>query len=138
MTIISTTVNYIIDLPFAFSNGRVNTIRNDDPKFWRNKVLSVFSTGTNERVWYYDYGANLTSLLFEPSTAAIEDAKVAITQTFASWLPELKLVRIESGFDSAAGAISLSIYYQLPTGDVDSVKINNNSLTNSGETKAVN
>lgn len=137
MAITSTTPTLIIDLPFAFVNGRVNTIRDDSTKVWRDKVLSVFSTGTNERVWYYEYGANLSSVLFEPSAAAIEDSKKAIEHAFAAWLTELTLVSIESGFDNTSGSISLSIYYALPTGDVDSVKISTETLTVSGDTKEV-
>jgi hypothetical protein len=126
-----------IDLPFSFGNGRVSTILDTDPKVWKNRIVSLLSTATNERVWYYDYGASLNNLLFETSEVAVQDAKYAIEQMFGSWLPSLSLIDIVVGYDSTTGTLSITITYKLPSGDVDSVKIDTESLSPAGETTEV-
>jgi phage baseplate assembly protein W len=126
-------VTTTIDLPFSFSNGRVASILDTDLKVWKNRIISLLSTATNERVWYYDYGANLNNLLFETSEVAVQDAKYAIEQMFGSWLPSLSLIDIVVGYDSTTGTLSITITYKLPSGDVDSVKINTESLSPSGD-----
>lgn len=125
---------YVIDLPFSLSGkGKVSIIPDNDPKFWKNKVLTLLSTGINERVWYYNYGANLTSLLFETSGSAIADARTAITEMFTVWAPELTLVDIGAGFEGATSQLTFSIIYKLPDGEQDSVKISTASLGATGE-----
>jgi len=126
-------VTTTIDLPFSFSNGRVASILDTDPKVWKNRIISLLSTATNERVWYYDYGANLNSLMFDTSEVAMQDAKYAIEQMFGSWLPSLTLLNVITGFDSNTGSLSVTITYKLPSSDVDSVKINTESLSPSGD-----
>lgn len=126
-------VTTTIDLPFSFSNGRVTSILDTDPKVWKNRIISLLSTATNERVWYYDYGANLNSLMFDTSEVAMQDAKYAIEQMFGSWLPSLTLLNVITGFDSNTGSLSVTITYKLPSSDVDSVKINTESLSPSGD-----
>lgn len=126
--------NYVIDLPFSLTQkGKIAAIPDNDPKFYKTKVLTLLSTGINERVWYYNYGANLTSLLFETSGSAVEDARTAITEMFVVWAPELTLVDIGAEFDSATSYLTFSIIYELPDGEQDSVKISTSSLTAAGE-----
>lgn len=125
---------YVIDLPFSLTQkGKISIIPDNDPKFYKTKVLTLLSTGINERVWYYNYGANLTSLLFETSGSAIEDARTAITEMFTVWAPELTLIDIGVEFDGATSHLTFSIIYKLPDGEQDSVKISTSSLTRAGE-----
>jgi phage baseplate assembly protein W len=125
---------YVIDLPFSLSKkGKIATIPDNDSKVWKNKVLTLLSTGINERIWYYNYGANLTSLLFETSGSAIADARTAITEMFTVWAPELTLVDIGAELDGATAQLTFSIIYKLPDGEQDSVKITTSSLTRAGE-----
>jgi phage baseplate assembly protein W len=130
--------SYVIDLPFDLSTkGRVNSIVDNSPKVWRNKLLALLSTGINERVWYYIYGANLNSLIFETSSQVVEDARTAISQLFISWLPDLELSEVSVDIDSDNAAVTFTIIYSLPSGDTDSVKISTSSLNNAGETLEV-
>jgi phage baseplate assembly protein W len=130
--------SYVIDLPFDLSTkGRVNSIVDNSPKVWRNKLLALLSTGINERVWYYIYGANLNSLIFETSSQVVEDARTAISQLFVSWLPDLELSEVAVEIDSDNAAVTFTIIYLLPSGDTDSVKISTSSLNNAGETLEV-
>jgi len=126
---------YVIDLPFDLSTkGGVTVVPDNSAQAWKNKILSLLSTGTDERIWYHNYGANLSSLVFETSSAAVEDARIAIGSMFATWLPELTLREVNAGFDSVVGSVTMSISYGLPSGVTDSVKINTASLTRAGET----
>ena len=130
--------SYVIDLPFDLSTkGRVNSIVDNSPKIWRNKLLALLSTGINERVWYYIYGANLNSLIFETSAQVVEDARTAIDQLFVSWLPDLELSEVSVDIDSDNATVTFTIIYLLPSGDSDSVKISTSSLNNAGETLEV-
>jgi len=126
-----------IKTPFAFANGRVDTLLDTDLNIWKNRIRALLSTATNERVWYYDYGANLNNLLFEASEVAVQDAKYAIQQMFGSWLPSLTLVNVVSEFDPYSGNLSVTIIYKLPSGDTDSVKLNTENLSPAGETTEV-
>jgi phage baseplate assembly protein W len=124
----------VIDLPFDISSsGRVGYIADTDHKVWKNKVLSLLSIDINERIWYHSFGANINSLLFEGNTEAILSAKAAISEAFVIWAPELTLKDIEAFYDSTLATVSLNIIYQVPTGEVDSVKIVKESLTPAGE-----
>jgi phage baseplate assembly protein W len=130
--------SYVIDLPFDLSTkGRVNSIVDTSPKIWRNKLLALLSTGINERVWYYIYGANLNSLIFETSAQVVEDARTAIDQLFVSWLPDLELSEVSVDIDSDNATVTFTIIYSLPSGELDSVKISTSSLNNAGETLEV-
>lgn len=130
--------SYVIDIPFNLSaKGKVNSIIDTSPKVWKNKLLALLSTGINERVWYYVYGANLNSLIFETSAQVVEDARSAISQLFVSWLPDLKLSEVSAEVDPNSAAVTFTIIYSLPSGDIDSVKISTSSLNNAGETLEV-
>lgn len=125
----------VIDLPFTLSvKGKVSSVANNSSKAWKNKVLTLLSTGIGERIWYYNYGANLNELLFETSSEAVGLAKAAINEMFAVWAPELLLEDLVVGYDETMASITFSIIYRLPNGDTDSVKIITSSLTAAGET----
>lgn len=132
---VQTQTSYTIDYPFSFnSNGRVNAIEDNNPKVWKNKILALISTGTQERIWYSDYGINLGSLVFENSQNAVEEAVRGINELFVSWLPELDLTDVQVGYDETNGYLILSVVYTLPSGEQDSVKIDTSSLSAAGET----
>jgi phage baseplate assembly protein W len=125
---------YVIDLPFNLSaNGRISTIPDSDHKAWKNKVISLLSVGTNERIWYHYFGTNIENLLFESSSSAVIEARAAIEETFVKWAPELTLRDVSISKNDVDGSITLSIIYQIPTGQQDSVKITKASLTAAGE-----
>jgi phage baseplate assembly protein W len=125
----------VIDLPFTLSTkGKVNAVADNSSKAWKNKVLTLLSTGIGERIWYYNYGANLNELLFETSSEAIDLSKAAISEMFAVWAPELILEDLIAEYDETMASITFSIIYRLPNGETDSVKIITSSLTAAGET----
>lgn len=127
-----------IDLPFTFSNkGSVVSIDDTNPNAWKNRVLTLLSTGINERVWYYNYGAGLTNLVFETIDSIGDDAKATITEMFVAWLPELTLQDVYGSYDSRTATVTFSIIYETPSGATESVKISTASLTAAGELREV-
>jgi phage baseplate assembly protein W len=126
---------YSVALPFNISsNNKITTVLDSSPKAWRDRVLSLLSTGINERIWYYNYGANLDGLLYESAANAVEIGRQAVKEMFIAWLPSLTLYQVVPGYDSDTGTLELSIIYKLPSGDTDSVTISTASLTAAGET----
>jgi hypothetical protein len=129
------TSTYSVSLPFNISaNGKIGIVADSSPKAWRDRVLTLLSTGINERVWYYNYGASLDGLLYETAGSATELGRRAITEMFASWIPQLSLLDVVSGYDSGTATLELTIIYKLPNGETDSVTISTASLTAAGET----
>jgi phage baseplate assembly protein W len=134
LTSLTSSSTYLIDLPFNLSrNGKVGIIPDSDHKAWKNKVVSLLSVGTNERIWYHYFGTNIENLLFESSSAAVIEARAAIEEIFVKWAPELSLKDVAISKDDASGSITLTIIYQIPSGQQDSVKITTASLTAAGE-----
>jgi phage baseplate assembly protein W len=126
---------YVIDIPFNLStNGKISIIPDSDHKAWKNKVVTLLSVGTNERIWYHYFGTNIENLLFESSTTAVIEARSAVEEIFVKWAPELTLNDVSISKNDADGTITLNIIYQIPTGQQDSVKITKASLTAAGET----
>ena len=128
------TTTYSISLPFNISdNKKINIVADTAPKAWRDRVLTLLSTGINERIWYYNYGASLDGLIYESALDATELGRQAIKEMFVSWLPELSLVEVTPTFDSGVATLELNILYKLPNGEEDSVTISTASLTAAGE-----
>ena len=128
------TTTYSISLPFNISdNKRISIVADSSPKAWRDRVLTLLSTGINERIWYYNYGASLDGLIYESALDATELGRQAIKEMFVSWLPELSLVEVTPTFDSGVATLELNILYKLPSGEEDSVTISTASLTAAGE-----
>ena len=77
---------------------------------------------------------NLNNLLFESSSAAMEDARTAISEMFITWLPELTLLEVVTGRDDLMGSLTVSIVYSLPDNTTESINITTASLNAAGET----
>lgn len=125
---------YSISLPFNLStNGKVDITSDASPKAWKDRVLTLLSTGINERIWYYNYGASLDGLLYESAMDATEMGRQTIKEMFVAWLPQLTLVEVNPVYDSGTATLSLTIIYKLPNREPDSVTISTASLTAAGE-----
>jgi len=130
---------YVVKLPFNISsNGKIGTILDSSLLLWKQKVLSLLSTGSNERIWYREHGINMYELLFETSTTVVEDFQVAVAEMFNSWLPELTLVDFSIKNNDMYGELRIGLTYKTPAGILDSVTVTKASLTAAGETIEVN
>ena len=126
---------YVITLPFNISGqGKIATTLESSNDLWKQKVLSLLSVGSYERIWYRDHGINMYELLFETSTAVIEDFQVATAEMFNSWLPELTLVDFSIRNNDMYGELKIGLTYKTPAGTIDSVTVTKASLTAAGET----
>jgi phage baseplate assembly protein W len=127
---------YQIKIPFSFSSrGAVGIQQDTEPNAYKQKVLTLLSTGINERIWYYKYGAGLADLLYEPIDTISDSAKTDITEMFGNWLPELSLQEVLTSYDSRLATVTFTIIYKIPSGEIDSVKITTESLTAAGEVR---
>lgn len=129
--------SYSIRLPFKFMDGRVQRVLDDSSDAYRNKVLSVLNTNQYERVWHSYFGASLRNFAFMNEEDAIAAIPQALSEAFVRWLPQLSFEEVTVDTDSVDGGIVFDIYYTLPSGETNSVKITYADMTRAGETVKV-
>lgn len=130
--------SYSVRLPFSFIDGRVGRVLDDSADAYRNKVLSILNTNEYERVWHQYFGASLKNFAFMNEDEAISAIPQAIAEAFVRWLPQLSFEEVTVDTDSVDGGIVFDIYYRLPSGESNSVKIAYADLTRAGELVKVN
>jgi phage baseplate assembly protein W len=129
---------YSIRLPFSFIDGRIGRVLDDSAEAYRNKVLSILNTNQYERVWHKYFGASLREFAFMNEEEVISALPQAISEAFVRWLPELSFEEVTVDTDAVDGGVVFDIYYKLPSGDSNSVKITYADLTRAGEIVKVN
>lgn len=122
-----------IVLPFSVDTSGSILSSNDPKKIWQSRVISVVMTQLGERVFRSQYGGTIKSALFENIDSADTLVRRSVEGTFASFLKTLELTNIEMSMDSQKGAISVTIYYKLPSGQLDQVSLRTGTLTRSGD-----
>jgi phage baseplate assembly protein W len=122
-----------ISLPFSFNNFGELTYSTDPKKIWQDRVLLVLMTRFGERVMRPNYGSLVNQTVFENEALAVEKANRTITEAFSKWLPDLEVTAIRPVFDAEQGALEVSVFYRLPTGEEDTVKLKTAILSSSGD-----
>jgi phage baseplate assembly protein W len=122
-----------IILPFSLDASGSILSSNDQHKIWQSRVIAAVMTHVGERVFRPKYGGTVKSALFEDSAAASTLVTRSIENTFTSYLKSLKLKDIKASMDSQSGTLSVTIYYQLPNGELDHISLKSGSLTRSGD-----
>jgi len=122
-----------IVLPFSVDTSGSILSSNDPKKIWQSRVISAVMTQLGERVFRSQYGGTIKSALFENIDSADTLVRRSVEGTFASFLKTLELINIEMSMDSQKGAISVTIYYKLPNGQLDQVSLRTGTLTRSGD-----
>lgn len=122
-----------IILPFSIDASGSILSSNNQNKIWQSRVIAAVMTHVGERVFRPKYGGTVRASLFENSDAAVTLVTRSVENTFTSYLKSLKLTDIKTSMDSQAGALSVTIYYQLPNGELDQVSLKSGSLTRSGD-----
>ena len=108
------TVEKAINLPFTIGyTGSVEATVSQS-KIWADRVLSVVGTAIGERVQRYYFGSKVHLELFSTASEAQERLPEIVSEAFSSFLPLLKLNRVESSFDSKLGTLTAEVYYTLP------------------------
>lgn len=112
-------------LPLFDPSGRFRIV--EGPERLRELILSILLTRKGERVMRPDYGSDLMSLAFQPSTEALtHQARQAIIGALARWEPRVEVVdvRVESGKRSSPGSLVVSLSYRIkPDGDAQELSI---------------
>lgn len=122
-----------IVLPFSVDTSGSILSSNDPKKIWQSRVISAVMTQLGERVFRSQYGGTIKSALFENIDGADTLVRRSVEGTFAAFLKTLELTNIEMSMDSQEGAISVTIYYKLPSGQLDQVSLRTGTLTRSGD-----
>jgi hypothetical protein len=122
-----------IVLPFSIDASGSILSSADPTKIWQSRVIAAVMTQLGERVFRPQYGGTIKSALFENSAGADAVIKKSVKNTFSAFLKTLKLKDIVTSMDSQLGTISVTIYYQLPNGQLDQVSLKTGVLTLSGD-----
>jgi len=122
-----------IILPFSVDDSGAILSSNDPKKIWQSRVIAAVMTQFGERVQRPTYGGTIKSSLFDTADGATTAIKRSVENTFGSYLKSLKLQDIRTSMDSQLGTLSVTIYYQLPSGEFDQVSVKSGALTRSGD-----
>lgn len=125
-----------ISLPFSFTvAGSVGTT-NLASQQWHDRVLGVLFTAPDSRVMRPTYGTVAAGALFEPESVVTEYVSKAIGAAFNQYLQELSLTRISVTKESTSlgvDALNISVEYELPNKQVDSLVVKAGTFTRSGD-----
>jgi hypothetical protein len=125
-----------ISLPFSFTiSGSVGTT-NLTSQQWHDRVLGVLFTAPDSRVMRPTYGTVAAGALFEPESVVTEYVSKAIGAAFNQYLQELSLTRISVTKESTSlgvDALNISVEYELPNKQVDSLVVKAGTFTRSGD-----
>lgn len=122
-----------ISLPFSFNSFGELSYSTDPRKIYQDRVLLVLMTRFGERVMRPNYGSLVNQTVFENEALAVEKATRTITEAFSKWLTTLELKGINPVFDAVQGSLEVSVFYKLPTGEEDTVKLKTAILSSSGD-----
>lgn len=125
--------NAAISLPFSFNEYGETNSTSDVKKIWRDRVLLVIMTRFGERVMRPNFGSLVQHVVFEPEGLAVETAKSTITEAFSVWLSQLELRRVDPLFDQTTGALTITVEYKLPNGQIDETTVTSAILNRSGD-----
>lgn len=92
---------------------------------WRQRVLAVLCTPRGTRVMRPKFGSSLNTGLFENYTEAGDKIESIVGGAFADLLPDLSLIKVESGIGSD-GEVLVDIWYRLPNGTTDTTQVQAN------------
>jgi phage baseplate assembly protein W len=125
-----------ISLPFSFNvSGAIET-NNLPAKQYQDRVLGVIFTAPDSRVMRPTYGTVSAGAVFEPESVVTEYVSKAIGAAFNQYLPELSLTRLSVTKESSSlgvDALNISVEYELPNKQVDSLTVKAGTFTRSGD-----
>jgi phage baseplate assembly protein W len=122
-----------ITLPFSIDASGSILSSNTPSKIWQSRVIAAVMTHVGERIFRPQYGGTVKASLFESADSAASLVARSIESTFTAYLKSLKLMDIKTSMDSQSGTLSVTIYYQLPNGELDQISLKSGSLTRSGD-----
>lgn len=121
-----------IALPFKFTaSGEVGTTT-DYKKINQDRVIGVIMTLYTERVMVPSFGTAARKAVFETETEAESMLVAEIRAGFNKWLPDLKLINVVFS-KPETDIMNVTVQYDLPTGEADSIEVKYGLFTRSGE-----
>ena len=120
-------------LPFSIDESGSIASSNDPRKIWQTRVIACVMTSIGERLHRPSYGGSIQSTLFSNIDEASYVINESVQNSFGEHLPTLSLNSVSTSMDTTTGTLSATIYYTLPSGDVDEAVLQTGLLTRSGE-----
>ena len=126
-----------ISLPFSFtSGGSVNT-SSSESKQWSDRVLGTIFTQPLDRIMRPGFGSYATSAVFEPEGTVVDFVTRTVTAAFNEFLPNLTLLNVAVTKETTSGlddpALVISVEYELPSKQIDTVTTKVGIFTRAGE-----
>lgn len=125
-----------INLPFQFTNTGGIATTSDERKQWQDRVVATVMTLPTERVMRPTFGSAAGGVILENETTATSEAADAVRMSFNTWFPNLKLLSVNCYMDYTLlpdPAMVISIEYQLPSKEKDTVTVRVGTFNRSGE-----
>jgi phage baseplate assembly protein W len=125
-----------IGLPFSFTSGGGVYATSDERKQWQDIVVATIMTAPLERVMRPTFGSYAGTVLHENEDSAMVDAKSAVTSSFNTWIPSLKLLSVNCYMNYELlndPAMVISVEYETPSKAQDSITVRVGTFNRSGE-----
>lgn len=107
-----------ISLPFSIDPYGKVAVTEEQTKIWADRVRSVIGTTVKERVMRPEFGTTIAYKVFENETVASNDIKVNVEKVFNERLRTLKLIKVDTNFDTYSGTVNIDVTYSLPNDTV--------------------
>jgi phage baseplate assembly protein W len=80
-----------------------------------------------------NYGSQLRELLFENYNEAATTVQSTVTYVFGTWLTSLQLLSVSTELDDETMQLSVTINYQLPNLQTDTLTLTTGTFNRAGE-----
>ena len=122
-----------ISLPFSINEYGGIGFTSSEAKIWKDRVFLSVMTGLSERLMSPNYGSQLRELLFENYNEAATTAQSTVTYVFGTWLTSLQLLSVSTELDDETMQLSVTINYQLPNLQTDTLTLTTGTFNRAGE-----
>lgn len=122
-----------ISLPFSINEYGGIGFTSSEAKIWKDRVFLSVMTGLSERLMSPNYGSQLRELLFENYNEAATTVQSTVTYVFGTWLTSLQLLSVSTELDDETMQLSVTINYQLPNLQKDTLTLTTGTFNRAGE-----
>jgi phage baseplate assembly protein W len=122
-----------ISLPFSINEYGGIGFTSSEAKIWKDRVFLSVMTGLSERLMSPNYGSQLRELLFENYNEAATTVQSTVTYVFGTWLTSLQLLSVSTELDDETMQLSVTINYQLPNLQTDTLTLTTGTFNRAGE-----
>lgn len=113
-----------INFPFTLDPfGKVGTVTTES-KIYLDRLLTLLSTQVGQRPMLPEYGTDIAKALFENEEDFFLAARTAITDAVSTWLPELRIDKLELENLDEQGFANIKVIVELPDAKITSITVN--------------